>query len=124
QFFDVVVGPLWDGGSLPLGTSVTFLDGTTQAKLREGLRDAREELQSTNEELETMNEEMQSANEELQSVNEELRVRTEEVSDLNAFLSSVLGGQRGATIAVNRAFEVLLWNATAEEFWGVQPAEA
>ncbi len=159
QFFDVVVGPLWDGGSLPLGTSVTFLDGTTQAKLREELRDAREELQttteelqstneelettneelqssneelettneelqSTNEELETMNEEMQSANEELQSVNEELRVRTEEVSDLNAFLSSVLGGQRGATIAVNRAFEVLLWNATAEEFWGVQPAEA
>src|SRR5581483_11178573 len=90
QFFDVVVGPLWDGGSLPLGTSVTFLDGTTQAKLREELRDAseelettNEELQSTNEELETMNEEMQSANEELQSVNEELRVRTEEVSDLN-----------------------------------------
>src|SRR5581483_8393494 len=117
QFFDVVVGPLWDGGSLPLGTSVTFLDGTTQAKLREELRDAREELQTTTEEL-------QSTNEELQSVNEELRVRTEEVSDLNAFLSSVLGGQRGATIAVNRAFEVLLWNATAEEFWGVQPAEA
>jgi two-component system CheB/CheR fusion protein len=99
---------------------------TTNEELQssnEELETTNEELQSTNEELETMNEELQSTNEELQTVNEELRQRTAELNGLNAFLESVLASLSSAAIAVNPALEVLMWNARAEDLWGLRGEE-
>jgi two-component system, chemotaxis family, CheB/CheR fusion protein len=70
---------------------------TTNEELQstvEELETTNEELQSANEELETMNAELQSANDELQISNEQLRDRTIEISDLNAFMESILGVSR------------------------------
>jgi two-component system, chemotaxis family, CheB/CheR fusion protein len=100
---------------------------TTNEELQssnEELETTNEELQSTNEELETMNEELQSTNEELQTLNEELRQRTEESGRLNAFLESVLAGLRSAAIVVNQELHVIMWNARAEDLWGVRADEA
>jgi two-component system CheB/CheR fusion protein len=90
----------------------------------EELETTNEELQSTNEELETMNEELQSMNDELHASNEELRLRTLEVSEINAFMESVLAGLRGAVLVVDREQRVLAWNRQAEDLWGVRREEA
>jgi two-component system CheB/CheR fusion protein len=99
---------------------------TTNEELQssnEELETTNEELQSTNEELETMNEELQSANEELQTINEELQQRTEELKDSAQFLTSILSSLRGGVVVVDRNFSILVWNALAEELWGVRADE-
>ena len=99
---------------------------TTNEELQssnEELETTNEELQSTNEELETMNEELQSTNEELQTVNEELRRRTDELHQSNAFLGSVLSSLRSAAVVVNGNLDVLIWNARAEDLWGLRDDE-
>jgi two-component system CheB/CheR fusion protein len=100
---------------------------TTNEELQsavEELETTNEELQSTNEELETMNEELQSTNEELQTLNDELRERTSEVNQVNAFLESILMGLRGGVVVVDRDLVVRVWNARAEEMWGLRAHEA
>ena len=99
---------------------------TTNEELQstvEELETTNEELQSTNEELETMNEELQSANDELQSTNEELRGRTIEISDLNAFMESILGSLQAAVIVVDRDLVVRVWTQQAHELWGLRADE-
>ena len=90
----------------------------------EELETTNEELQSGNEELETMNEELQSTNEELETSNTELRTRTAELSRALGFLNSILSGVRVAVIVLDRELKVLVWNAQAEEMWGVRADEA
>jgi two-component system CheB/CheR fusion protein len=100
---------------------------TTNEELQstvEELETTNEELQSTNEELETMNEELQSMNDELQSTNHELRDRTAQVEDLNAFMESVLTTMQAGVAVVDRDMRVQVWNARAEELWGVRQEEA
>ena len=100
---------------------------TTNEELQsavEELETTNEELQSTNEELETMNEELQSTNEELQTLNDELRVRTVEVNQVNAFLESILTGLRGGVVVVDGDLVVRVWNAGAEQMWGLRDHEA
>jgi two-component system CheB/CheR fusion protein len=100
---------------------------TTNEELQstvEELETTNEELQSTNEELETMNEELQSMNDELQSSNEELRERTTQVSELNIFMESVLTAMRSGIVVVDKDLQILVWNACAEELWGVRQEEA
>src|SRR3954451_8107792 len=100
---------------------------TTNEELQstvEELETTNEELQSTNEELETMNEELQSANDELQGTNEQLRDRTGEVSDLNAFMQSVLSSFEAAVIVLDRDLVVTVWTPQAQELWGLRPEEA
>ena len=100
---------------------------TTNEELQstvEELETTNEEIQSTNEEMETLNEELQSTNEELQAINDELQQRTGDLNRANAFLASVLGNLRVAVIAVNRDFSVLMWNARAEDLWGLRADEA
>jgi two-component system CheB/CheR fusion protein len=96
---------------------------TTNEELQstnEELETTNEELQSTNEELETMNEELQSANEELQTMNEELRERTDELHHSSTFLTSILSSLRGGIAVVDPDFKVLVWNALAEDLWGLR----
>jgi two-component system CheB/CheR fusion protein len=100
---------------------------TTNEELQstvEELETTNEELQSTNEELETMNEELQSANDELQSTNEELRDRTIEITDLNAFMESILRSLEAAVIVVDRDLAVQVWTQQAHELWGLRADEA
>src|SRR5712691_10769283 len=89
----------------------------------EELETTNEELQSTNEELETMNEELQSGNEELQTINDELRERTDEVNRSKAFLESILASLHAAAVAVDLDFHILMWNAEADELWGLREDE-
>jgi two-component system, chemotaxis family, CheB/CheR fusion protein len=99
---------------------------TTNEELQstvEELETTNEELQSTNEELETMNEELQSANDELQSTNEELRDRTIEITELNAFMESILGSLEAAVIVLDRDLAVQVWTSQAHELWGLRADE-
>ena len=99
---------------------------TTNEELQstvEELETTNEEMQSTNEELETMNEEMQSTNEELETMNEEMRRGTEEVDRLNIFLESILGSLRAAVIVLDYQLNIYIWNARAEDLWGLRADE-
>ena len=99
---------------------------TTNEELQstvEELETTNEELQSTNEELETMNEELQSANDELQITNEQLRDRTVEVTDLNAFMESILGSLEAAVIVLDRDLVVQVWTRQAHDLWGLRADE-
>jgi two-component system, chemotaxis family, CheB/CheR fusion protein len=99
---------------------------TTNEELQstvEELETTNEELQSANEELETMNEELQSTNGELQTINVELRQRTVELDRVNAFMDSVLTSLRAAVVVVDADLRVQIWNARAEDLWGVREAE-
>jgi two-component system CheB/CheR fusion protein len=99
---------------------------TTNEELQstvEELETTNEELQSTNEELETMNEELQSGNEELQTINDELRERTDEVNQSKAFLESILDSLHAAAVVVDPNFNILMWNAEANEMWGLREDE-
>jgi two-component system, chemotaxis family, CheB/CheR fusion protein len=99
---------------------------TTNEELQstvEELETTNEELQSTNEELETMNEELQSTNEELTTMNDELRVRSDELHTLNALLESMLRSFRGAVVVVDMSLQVLVWNVSSEDLWGLRSDE-
>jgi two-component system CheB/CheR fusion protein len=99
---------------------------TTNEELQstvEELETTNEELRSTNEELETMNEELQSMNDELHSTNEELRESTEEVGAVNRFMNGVLSSFRAGVAVVDGDLRVLVWNAAAEELWGLRQDE-
>jgi two-component system, chemotaxis family, CheB/CheR fusion protein len=99
---------------------------TTNEELQstvEELETTNEELQSTNEELETMNEELQSGNEELETVNDELRERTDEFHRSKAFLESILASLYAAAIVIDANFHILMWNAEAQELWGLREDE-
>ncbi|MGY1696590.1 CheR family methyltransferase [Geodermatophilus sp. SYSU D00814] len=99
---------------------------TTNEELQstvEELETTNEELQSTNEELETMNEELQSMNDELHSTNEELRRSTDEVGALNRFMTGVLGSFKAGVAVVDPDLRVLVWNAAAEDLWGLRQDE-
>jgi two-component system CheB/CheR fusion protein len=103
----------------------------------EELETTNEELQSTNEELETTNEELQSANEELQTMNEELtstndeleamndeqRQHTAVLDRLNLFLEGILGSLDLGVAVVDRENKIQLWNADAEDLWGLRGDE-
>ena len=99
---------------------------TTNEELQstvEELETTNEELQSTNEELETMNEELQSMNDELHSTNEELRATTDEVGAVARFMHGVLGSFRAGVVVVDADLRVLVWNAAAEDLWGLRRDE-
>jgi len=99
---------------------------TTNEELQstvEELETTNEELQSTNEEIETMNEELQSNNEELQTINDELHDRTDELNRAKAFLESILSSLHAAAVAVDPDFTILMWNAEANELWGLREDE-
>ncbi|WP_418607648.1 PAS domain-containing protein [Georgenia sp. SUBG003] len=100
---------------------------TTNEELQstvEELETTNEELQSTNEELETMNEELQSMNDELHATNEALREGQDEINRLNSFMVSVLGSMTSGVVVVGEDLQVLAWNSTAEDLWGVRSDEA
>jgi two-component system CheB/CheR fusion protein len=128
--FDVQVRPLYAEDRTLLGTTIIFDDVTSYRRLQaelefanRQLETAYEELQSTNEELETTNEELQSMNDELHTTNEELRRSTDEVGELNRFMSGVLGSFRAGVVVVDPDLRVLVWNAAAEDLWGIRQDE-
>jgi two-component system, chemotaxis family, CheB/CheR fusion protein len=99
---------------------------TTNEELQstnEELETTNEELQSTNQEMETMNEELQSANEELQTINHELSDRTNELDRSNSFLSSILGCLQMGMVVLDSNFNILIWNHTVEDMWGLRSDE-
>ena len=99
---------------------------TTNEELQstnEELETTNEELQSTNQEMETMNEELQSANEELQTINHELSDRTSELDQSNIFLSSILGCLQIGMVALDNNLNILIWNHTVEDMWGLHSEE-
>jgi len=99
---------------------------TTNEELQstvEELETTNEELQSTNEELETINEELQSANDELQSTNDQLRDRTSQITELNAFMESVLSSFDAAVIVADADLTVQVWTRQAYELWGLRTDE-
>jgi two-component system CheB/CheR fusion protein len=100
---------------------------TTNEELQstnEELETTNEELQSTNEELETMNEELQSTNEELETINDELRRRSSDLNRVNSFFDTVLRATGLGVIVVDSQGRVVVWDARAEELWGLRPEEA
>ncbi|MTJ14054.1 PAS domain S-box protein [Anabaena sp. UHCC 0187] len=99
---------------------------TTNEELQstnEELETTNEELQSTNQEMETMNEELQSANEELQTINHELSDRTCELDQSNIFLASILGSLQMGMVVLDNNFNILIWNHTVEDMWGLRSDE-
>ena len=70
-----------------------------------------------------MNEELQSANEELQTINHELSDRTFELDRTNAFLSSILGCLQMGMVVIDSNFNILIWNHTVEDMWGLRSNE-
>ncbi|OBQ37646.1 MAG: chemotaxis protein CheR [Aphanizomenon flos-aquae WA102] len=99
---------------------------TTNEELQstnEELETTNEELQSTNQEMETMNEELQSANEELQTINHELSDRTCELDQINIFLTSILGSLQMGMVVLDSSFNILIWNQTVEDMWGLRTDE-
>jgi two-component system, chemotaxis family, CheB/CheR fusion protein len=99
---------------------------TTNEELQstvEELETTNEELQSTNEELETTNEELHSTNEELETMNEELRTRSAELDESGRYLTGVLASVPIAVVVLDGDLRVQLWNAGAEEMWGLREAE-
>ncbi|HXV94163.1 MAG TPA: CheR family methyltransferase [Pseudonocardia sp.] len=144
-YLEIRITPLLGTDSTPLGVSIAFSDVTAarrqQDRLEEAdrrLQSAHEELQSTNEELETtneelqstveeletMNEELQSTNDELQLINHELQHRTSELDAANSFLETILTGLRAGVVVLGRELQVQVWNAHAEELWGLRRDEA
>ena len=137
RFFDIVIVPLLEGERGLLGVRVNFSDVTSLKTLQqelthskqeletayEELQSTNEELETTNEELETMNEELQSTNEELQTMNDELRMRSSELNSTNAFLESVFMSLRTAVVVLDRDLHVQVWNAGAEDIWGLRAQE-
>ncbi|HWH95232.1 MAG TPA: CheR family methyltransferase [Baekduia sp.] len=109
-----------------LQSTVEELDTTNEElqSTNEELETTNEELQSTNEELETMNEELQSTNEELETINDELRTRTVELDEANAFLEMILSSTGAAVAVLDARQEVQIWNANAEDLWGLRADEA
>src|SRR5215207_7391635 len=143
-YVDVNLVPLLDTSGEVLGVSISFTDVTRFRQLRvevetanrqlelayeelqstnEELETTNEELQSTVEELETTNEELQSANDEMQTTNEELRDRTIEITDLNAFMESVMSSLEAAVIVLDRDLVVQVWTPQAQELWGLRHDE-
>jgi len=109
-----------------LQSSIEELETTNEElqSTNEELETTNEELQSTNEELETMNEELQSTNEELETMNVELRERSAELDEVNASLETILSSL-GVGVAVLDANQVVrVWNAQADDLWGVRQDEA
>jgi len=99
---------------------------TTNEELQstnEELETTNEELQSTNQEMETMNEELQSANEELRTINHELSDRTCELDRTNIFLASILGSLQMGMVVMDSNFNILIWNHTVEDMWGLRSDE-
>jgi two-component system CheB/CheR fusion protein len=100
---------------------------TTNEELQsanEELQTTNEELQSTNEELETMNEELGSTNEELETINDELRERTDALNRVNDCLEAILTSLGVGVAVIDRDQRVQVWNAHAEDLWGVRASEA
>ncbi|RJP16216.1 MAG: PAS domain S-box protein [Candidatus Abyssobacteria bacterium SURF_5] len=100
---------------------------TTNEELQstvEELETSNEELQSSNEEMETMNEELQATNEELQTINDELRERTEQLNQMTSFRDSVLRSVPMGVVALDRRFQVMMWNLHSEQLWGIRADEA
>jgi two-component system CheB/CheR fusion protein len=56
-------------------------------------------------------------------MNEELRQRTAELNRTNLFLRSILAGMEAGVVAVDRDFNILLWNSQAEDLWGLRADE-
>ncbi|MFO0141654.1 MAG: CheR family methyltransferase [Aphanizomenon sp.] len=144
QHLDVRVIPLQDNDQTILGVTISFNDVTRQMKLQTALQRSRqelettneelqstneelettnEELQSTNQEMETINEELQSANQELQTINHELSDRTCELDQTNIFLTSILGSLQMGMVVLDSSFNILIWNQTVEDMWGLRTDE-
>jgi two-component system CheB/CheR fusion protein len=152
RVFGVNIAPLTAREGEAMGVSITFTDitefhvfehelreshqaletaqeelQTTNEELQstvEELETTNEELQSTNEELETMNEELQSTNEELRTSNDELRLRSDELEHVEGFWKAVIGGLPAGMIVLDEELRVRVWNARAEDLWGVRADEA
>ena len=62
-------------------------------------------------------------NDELHSANEELRATTDEVGAVNHFMNGVLSSFRAGVAVVDADLRVLVWNAAAEELWGLRQDE-
>jgi two-component system, chemotaxis family, CheB/CheR fusion protein len=143
-WFDVFLHPMINRAGVLEGTSVTFVDVTSQHRLQDELQGSRvqletayeelqsaveelettnEELQSTNEELETTNEELQSTNEELETINDELRQRTSELNEINNCLEAVLRSLNSAVVVVDRDVRIQVWSRHAQELWGLRSDE-
>jgi two-component system CheB/CheR fusion protein len=67
-----------------------------------------------------MNEELQSANEELQTMNEELLAQSDQIEAAHRFLDSILDGLPTAMAVVDRRLDVVVWNAAAEDLFGLR----
>jgi two-component system CheB/CheR fusion protein len=108
-----------------LQSTVEELETTNEVlqSTNEELETTNEELQSANEELQTMNEELTSTNDELEMVNQEQRQHSGELDRLNLFLQGILGSLRFGVTVIDRVGRVQLWNAGAQDLWGLRPEE-
>src|SRR5215218_7590328 len=71
-----------------------------------------------------MNEELQSTNEELQAVNDLARAYNAEIDSVNHFMDAIFSGLGHRVIVIDSERNIVLWNAGAEELWGVRSKDA
>jgi two-component system CheB/CheR fusion protein len=69
--------------------------------------------------METMNKELHSSNE-LQDSNNELRLRADDLDQTNAFLESILTSVDVGMIAIERKFQITMWNEHVTNLWGLR----
>jgi two-component system, chemotaxis family, CheB/CheR fusion protein len=59
----------------------------------------------------------------MQTTNDELRDRTIEITDLNAFMESILGSLEAAVVVLDRDLVVQVWTRQAHELCGLRAEE-
>lgn len=74
--------------------------------------------------LQHHNEKLVRDNNELRSIADELRQRTDELNVVAVFLQSVLTSLRGAVVVVDTGLNIRVWNAEAEQVWGIPRRDA
>jgi two-component system CheB/CheR fusion protein len=102
-----------------------------QLKLKkQELQHKKQELFATYQELQTITEELHATNQELETSQDELLIDNKQqhqhkdaLCEANGLLENILASLQIAVVVVDRDLHIQLWNAEAENLWGLRSEE-